>query len=109
MKSKHILAIVAFILILTTTACSHRPDSLVIISQGQQDKSITTIEGLASFARKGGTASAEIDLTINPDDPSFDAYFPMEIIGSKSMSGNIEVTKPTKGGYFYSSNITPPR
>ena len=24
------------------------------------------------------------------------------------MSGNIEVTKPTKEGYFYSSNITPP-
>ena len=68
MKSKHILAIVAFILILATTACS-----------------------------------------INPDDPNFDAYFPMEINGSKSMSGNIEVAKPTKDGYFYSSNITPPR
>ena len=107
---KHFLAIVAIVLILAATACTQYPDDWRdYFPQRPGDETISTIEDLFLFASSNGSAKARINLTVDPDDPDFSAYFPMTIRGTKVLSGEIEVSETHRFPNFYSSTATPPR
>ena len=106
---KHFLAIVAIVLVLAATACTQYPDDWRdYFPQRPGDETISTIEDLFLFASSNGSAKARINLTIDPNDEDFNAYFPMTIRGTKVLSGEIEVSETHRFPNFYSSTATPP-
>ena len=61
---KHLLAIAALLLILSVTACTQ----YVFDWDSLRPQEITDIEDLVLFMQSGETASARLNLTVDPDD-----------------------------------------
>ena len=105
---KHFLAIVAIVLVLAATACTQYPDNWMDYFPQDPETKITTIEDLLLFVSGNESGKAKLDITIDPNDPDFDNYFPMTIRGTKVLSGEIEVSETHRFPIFYSSTATPP-
>ena len=97
---KHLLAIAALLLILSVTACTQ----YVFDWDSLRPQEITDIEDLVLFMQSGETASARLNLTVDPDD----SYFPITIKGTKKISGSLKIEE-SRFPIFSSSTTTPPR
>ena len=80
---KHLLAIAALLLILSVTACTQ----YVFDWDSLRPQEITDIEDLVLFMQSSETASARLNLTVDPDD----SYFPITIKGTKKISGSLKI------------------
>ena len=80
---KHLLAIAAILLILSVTACTQ----YVFDWDSLRPQEITDIEDLVLFMQSDETASARLNLTVDPDD----SYFPITIKGTKKISGSLKI------------------
>ena len=96
---KHLLAIAAILLILSLTACTQ----YVFDWDSLRPQEITDIEDLVLFMQSRETASARLNLTVDPDD----SYFPITIKGTKKISGRIEIAE-SRGPVYFSSTATLP-
>ena len=83
MKIKHLLAVTALILIFAVTACTQ----YVFDWDSLRPQEITDIEDLVLFMQSSETASARLNLTVDPDD----SYFPITIKGTKKISGSLKI------------------
>ena len=96
---KHLLAIAAILLILSLTACTQ----YVFDWDSLRPQEITDIEDLVLFMQSRETASARLNLTVDPDD----SYFPITINGTKKISGSLKIEE-SRFPIFSSTTTTPP-
>ena len=103
---KSIFAIMGILLIFAAVACTQNPVDLPEQKPGGEGElgtwNINNTEDLQRFFSFEGTATARMNLTVDPSS----SMFPMTIVGDKTFSGDIGVGGAT--GASYASNITPP-
>lgn len=103
---KSIFTIMGILLIFAAVACTQNPVDLPEQKPGGEGElgtwNINNTEDLQRFFSFEGTATARMDLTVDPSS----SMFPMTIVGNKTFSGNIIVGGTP--GASYASNITPP-
>lgn len=104
---KSIFAIMGILLIFTAVACTQNPVDLPDQKPGGEGElgtwDINNTEDLQRFFSLDGTATARMNLTVDPASN----MFPMTIVGNKTFSGDIRVGGAS--GASYASNITPPQ
>lgn len=93
------LAVTALILIFAVTACTQ----YVFDWDSLRPQEITDIEDLVLFMQSRETASARLNLTVDPDD----SYFPITIKGTKKISGRIEIAE-SRGPVFFPQLLPSP-
>lgn len=84
---KYIIALASVIFLLAAAACSQGPDD----HSGPDVTKVETAEDLVLFLADSGPGIADVNLAISPDDLE-SGQFPMEIRGTKQLSGRIEIT-----------------
>ena len=85
------LLVAAAILLIAVTACTqYKIDWSGINTPPRQ---ITDVEDLVTFLYSHSKDSAKLNLSIDPDSPEFDKYFPITINGNKTISGMIKFEK----------------
>lgn len=104
---KSIFAIMGILLIFAAVACTQNPVDLPDQKPGGEGElgtwDINNTEDLQRFFSLDGTATARMNLTVDPAS----SMFPMTIVGDKTFSGDIRVGGAS--GASYASNITPPQ
>ena len=104
---KSIFAIMGILLIFAAVACTQNPVGLPDQKPGGEGElgtwDINNTEDLQRFFSMDGTATARMNLTVDPSSN----MFPMTIVGNKTFSGDIRVGGAS--GASYASNITPPQ
>ena len=83
---KYIIALAPVIFLLAAAACSQGPDD----HSGPDVTKVETAEDLVLFLADSGPGIADVNLAISPDDLE-SGQFPMEIRGTKQLSGRIEI------------------
>lgn len=98
---KCISALAAILLILAATACTQYQYNWEDFLPG--GKPITSEEEFRLFLLDNGSKSARVNVTIDPTSSSY----PIEIKGTKKISGRIEIAE-SRGPVYFSSTVTPP-
>ena len=98
---KCISALAVILLILAATACTQYQYNWEDFLPG--GKTITSEEEFRLFLLDNGSKSARVNVTIDPTSSSY----PIEIKGTKKISGRIEIAE-SRGPVYFSSTATPP-
>ena len=96
---KHIIALVAVLLLIIVPSCNQYPDNWWNYFPGADEEKIETVDDLVLFLANNDPGIAEVNLTIDPDDLD-NGQFPMTIKGIKELSGRIEIEDASRFPFF---------
>ena len=96
---KHIIALVAVLLLIIVPSCNQYPDNWWNYFPRADEEKIETVDDLVLFLANNDPGIAEVNLTIDPDDLD-NGQFPMTIKGIKELSGRIEIEDTSRFPFF---------